>query len=79
MIPDFLQVLGSEGAKTIYYSDNVEGKSGHFKIDEITPVEISELSLYPITLMDENRDFAFTSSWDSFFTVFIAQGNAKQE
>ncbi|PEF56608.1 hypothetical protein CON32_17900 [Bacillus cereus] len=43
------------------------------KINDITLLDICDLSPNELILTDENMDFAFMSIFDSFITLFLAK------
>ncbi|QEL85631.1 DUF2711 family protein [Bacillus mycoides] len=73
LISDILKILGSMGANHLYYSDPIFDNSGALKINNITSLEICDLSPKELILTDENMDFAFMSVYDSFITLFLAK------
>jgi hypothetical protein len=73
LIADILKILGSKGAKTLYFSDPINNNNGRLNINDTTPLEICELTGTEIMLTDENMDFAFMSVYDSCFTLFFAK------
>ncbi|WCN39495.1 DUF2711 family protein [Aneurinibacillus uraniidurans] len=73
LISGLLKVLGSNGANKFFFSEPIFDKSGILEIDNITLLEISELTDKELILMDENMKFAFMSVYDSFFTLFFTK------
>jgi hypothetical protein len=73
LINDLLKVLSSNGANKFFFSDPIFDNSGLLKINNVTPLEICELTDKELILTDENMEFAFMSVYDSFITLFFAK------
>ncbi|KMP80417.1 DUF2711 domain-containing protein [Bacillus pacificus] len=73
LISDILKILGSKGANHLYFSAPVMDNAGVLKINDITLLDICDLSPNELILTDENMDFAFMSIFDSFITLFLAK------
>ncbi|MGM1513212.1 DUF2711 family protein [Bacillus cereus group sp. BceL212] len=73
LISDILKILGSKRANHLYFSAPVIEDAGVLKINDITSLEICDLSPNELILTDENMDFAFMSVYDSFITLFLAK------
>ena len=73
LISSLLDVLGSKGSSKLYFSDPIFDKRGWIKINDVTPLEICDLTDKELILTDENMDFAFMSIYDSFTTLFITK------
>ncbi|WP_054024915.1 DUF2711 family protein [Bacillus sp. FJAT-28004] len=72
-IPDILDVLSSNGAESLVYSEPILDQSGEVKIKNVTDLEICELSPTEIVITNERMDFAFLSVYDSFITLFLSR------
>jgi hypothetical protein len=78
-ISDILDVLGSDGASTLIYSDPIFDHSGELKINELTELIVSELAPQEIVLTNEKLNYAFLSVYDSFITMFLSKENKIEE
>lgn len=73
MLDGILKILASKGASEFYFSEPIFDNSGLLNINNITSLEICDLSSSEMLLTDENMDFAFMSLYDSFTTLFFAK------
>ncbi|WP_243550595.1 DUF2711 family protein [Priestia megaterium] len=73
IIDSLLKVLCSKGANTLYFSEPIHDTHGSFKVIDISPLEIANLSPNESIITDENMDFAFMSIYDSFTTLLMAK------
>jgi len=72
-IPDILDILSSNGADSLVYSEPILDQSGELKIKNVTDLEMCELSPAEIVITDEGMDYAFLSVYDSFITLFLSR------
>lgn len=68
-----LKVMGSNGAKELYFSDPISGDNGLLTINDTSSLDLCDLSGHELIVTDENRDYAFMSLYDSFITLLIAK------
>jgi hypothetical protein len=73
LLKDILDVLGSNGAELLHYSEPIFDKSGSLEIKNINPLDIYGLSEAELIVTDENLDYAFLSIYDSFNTLFLSK------
>lgn len=73
IIDSLLKVLCSKGANTLYFSEPIHDTNGSFKVIDISPLEIANLSPNESIITDENMDFAFMGIYDSFITLLLAK------
>ncbi|RFB20695.1 DUF2711 family protein [Bacillus sp. ALD] len=73
IIDSLLKILCSKGANTLYFSEPIHDTNGSFKVNDISPLEIANLSPNDLIITDENMDFAFMSIYDSFTTLLLAK------
>lgn len=66
-------MIGSKGAKNIFYSDPLLEIRGSVPIKELTPLNIFDLSLKELIITDEHMNFAFMNVYDSFTTVLMSK------
>ncbi|MBV6738511.1 hypothetical protein CN978_30785 [Priestia megaterium] len=73
IIDSLLKILCSKGANTLYFSEPIHDTNGSFKVSDISPLEIANLSPNESIITDENMDFAFMGIYDSFITLLLAK------
>jgi hypothetical protein len=78
-ISDILDVLGSDGASNLLYSDPIFDQSGELQIIDVTELSVSELAPKEIVLTNEKLDYAFLSVYDSFITMFLSKEKKIEE
>lgn len=73
LLPNILDVLSSNGAESLVYSEPILDQSGEMEIKNVTDLEMCELSPVEIVITDERMDYAFLSVYDSFITLFLSR------
>lgn len=73
LLNSLLKVIGSKGANKLYFSEPIFDNSGLLNINDITPIDICNLSDKELIVTDEYMDYAFMSLYDSFTTLLFAK------
>ncbi|PFW75793.1 hypothetical protein COL23_13215 [Priestia aryabhattai] len=73
ILNSLVKILCSKGANTLYFSDPIHDTNGSFKVNDISSLEIANLSPNDSIITDENMDFAFMGIYDSFITLLLAK------
>ncbi|QTL52263.1 DUF2711 family protein [Priestia aryabhattai] len=73
ILNSLLKILCSKGANTLYFSEPIHDTNGSFKINDMSSLEIANLSPNESIITDENMDFAFMGIYDSFITLLLAK------
>ncbi|MEH7143205.1 MULTISPECIES: DUF2711 family protein [Priestia] len=68
-----IKILCSKGANTLYISEPIHDTNGSFKVNDISSLEMANLSPNESIITDENMDFAFMGIYDSFITLLLAK------
>lgn len=73
ILNSLLRILCSKGANTLYFSEPIHDTNGSFKVNDMSFLEIANLSPNESIITDENMDFAFMGIYDSFITLLVAK------
>jgi len=73
ILNSLLKILCSKGANTLYFSEPIHDTNGSFKINDMSSLEIANLSPNESIITDENMDFAFMGIYDLFITLLLAK------
>jgi hypothetical protein len=73
LMSDILKILGSRGAISLWFSENLDCKDGWLNINNTAPLDICKITGTELLLVDENMDFGFINFYESFFTLFMAR------
>ncbi|MCU7766407.1 DUF2711 domain-containing protein [Priestia megaterium] len=73
ILNSLLKILCSKGANTLYFSEPIHDTNGSFKVNDMSSLEIANLSPNESIITDENMDFAFMGIYDSFITLLLAK------
>ncbi|MEB2278349.1 DUF2711 domain-containing protein [Bacillus sp. ILBB4] len=72
ILNSLVKILCSKGANTLYFSEPIHDTNGSFKVNDMSSLEIANLSPNESIITDENMDFAFMGIYDSFITLLLA-------
>ncbi|WP_142314654.1 DUF2711 family protein [Bacillus cereus] len=64
LLHKLLKLLGSKGAKNLYFSEPILDTNGLLEVNNTTPLDIWDIS---------NNEYAFMSIFDSFTTLLLAK------
>jgi hypothetical protein len=78
-ISDILDILGSNGAESVIYSDPIFDQSGQLQIKNVTELQICGLAPAELIITDERMDYAFLSVYVSFITLFLSRHKKLEE
>lgn len=73
ILNSLVKILCSKGANTLYFSEPIHDTNGSFKVNDMSSLEIANLSPNESIITDENMDFAFMRIYDSFITLLLAK------
>nr|WP_081806940.1 DUF2711 family protein [Bacillus sp. H1a] len=73
LLNTLLKLLGSKGAKNLYFSELTLDNNGLLQVNDTTPLDIWDLSYNELIITDENKDYAFMSIYESFTTLLLAK------
>ena len=73
ILNSLVEILCSKEANTLYFSEPIHDTNGSFKVNDMSPLEIANLSPNESIITDENTDFAFMGIYDSFITLLLAK------
>ncbi|MGG0550349.1 DUF2711 family protein [Priestia megaterium] len=73
ILDSLVKILCSKGANTLYFSEPIHDTNGSFKVNDMSSIEIANLSPNESIITDENMDFAFMGIYDSFITLLLAK------
>ncbi|GAB1792648.1 DUF2711 family protein [Priestia megaterium] len=73
ILDGLVKILCSKGANTLYFSEPIHDINGSFKVNDMSSLEIANLSPNESIITDKNRDFAFMGIYDSFITLLLAK------
>lgn len=68
LLHKLLKLLGSKGAKNLYFSEPILDTSGLLEINNTTPLDIWDISNNELIITGEDNEYAFMSIFDSFTT-----------
>ncbi|MDA1651211.1 DUF2711 family protein [Bacillus cereus group sp. TH160LC] len=72
LLHKLLKLLGSKGAKNLYFSEPILDTSGLLEINNTTPLDIWDISNNELIITGEDNEYAFMSIFDSFTTLLLA-------
>lgn len=73
ILDSLVKILCSKGANTLYFSEPIHDTKGSFIVNDMSSLEIANLSPNESIITDENMDFAFMGIYDSFITLLLAK------
>ncbi|PES87123.1 hypothetical protein CN504_05875 [Bacillus anthracis] len=73
LLHKLLKLLGSKGAKNLYFSEPILDTSGLLEINNTTPLDIWDISNNELIITGEDNEYAFMSIFDSFTTLLLAK------
>ncbi|AJI25856.1 DUF2711 family protein (plasmid) [Priestia megaterium] len=73
ILNSLVKILCSKGANTLYFSEPIHDTNGSFKVNDMSSIEIANLSPNESIITDEKMDFAFMGIYDSFITLLLAK------
>lgn len=73
LLQNLLKLLGSKGAKNLYFSEPIFDTNESLQINDTPPLNIWDLFYSEFIITDENMDYAFMSMFDSFTTFLLAK------
>ncbi|OES45449.1 DUF2711 family protein [Domibacillus iocasae] len=79
LMDSLLKVIGSKGAKKLYFSDPISDNNGLLNINDTSSLDICNLSGLELIVADENTDYGFMSLYDSFTTLLFAKDESIED
>ena len=73
LLHKLLKLLGSKGAKNLYFSEPILDTNGLLEVDNTTPLDIWDISNNELIITGEDNEYAFMSIFDSFTTLLLAK------
>ena len=73
LLHKLLKLLGSKGAKNLYFSEPILDTNGLLEVDNTTPLDIWDISNNELIITGEDNEYAFMSIYDSFTTLLLAK------
>jgi Protein of unknown function (DUF2711) len=73
LLKGLLEVMNSNEAPLIHYSEPIFDTSGSLKLNDVKPIKICELSSAELMVTTNNMEYAFMSMCDSFNTLFLSK------
>lgn len=73
LLHKLLKLLGSKGAKNLYFSEPILDTSGLLEINNTTPLDIWDISNNELIITGKDNEYAFMSIFDSFTTLLLAK------
>ncbi|MEW4152857.1 DUF2711 family protein, partial [Bacillus thuringiensis] len=73
LLHKLLKLLGSKGAKNLYFSEPILDTNGLLQVNNTTPLDIWDISNNELIITGEDNEYAFMSIYDSFTTLLLAK------
>ncbi|HDR4898946.1 TPA: DUF2711 family protein [Bacillus cereus] len=73
LLHKLLKLLGSKGAKNLYFSEPILDTNGLLEVNNTTPLDIWDISNNELIITGEDNEYAFMSIFDSFTTLLLAK------
>ena len=73
LLHKLLKLLGSKGARNLYFSEPILDTNGLLQVNNTTPLDIWDISNNELIITGEDNEYAFMSIYDSFTTLLLAK------